>query len=194
MAEKQGYIKLYRKLQESWLWQDKPFSRGQAWVDLILLANHKEQSFMINGGKVDIPVGGLVTSLRKLSERWGWSISKVSRFLKLLERESMITEKRDTQKTVIFLENYGVLQGKQTLSETQKEHQKDTGEAQKKNRRKTGEKQTKTNKNDKEYIENEEECKEGGHANFRPSGINPDYDPEPGVDPTWDYYKQRGGY
>ena len=26
------------------------------------------------------------------------------------------------------------------------------------------------------------------------SDIDPNYDPEPGVDPNWDYYKQRGGY
>lgn len=26
------------------------------------------------------------------------------------------------------------------------------------------------------------------------SDIDPNYDPPPGVDPTWDYYKQRGGY
>lgn len=26
------------------------------------------------------------------------------------------------------------------------------------------------------------------------TGIDPNYDPPPGVDPTWDYYKQRGGY
>ncbi|KKM27895.1 hypothetical protein LCGC14_1570130 [marine sediment metagenome] len=36
-----GYIKLWRKLQNSSLWLDEKFTRGQAWVDLICLANHK---------------------------------------------------------------------------------------------------------------------------------------------------------
>ena len=43
MNENQGYIKLYRSIFNHWLWQDKPFSRGQAFVDLILLANYKDK-------------------------------------------------------------------------------------------------------------------------------------------------------
>ena len=72
MGAKQGYVKIYRKLQDHWLWQDKPFSRGQAWIDLILLANHKDGTAVMDGSKVEVPTGCLVTSLRKLGDRWGW--------------------------------------------------------------------------------------------------------------------------
>ena len=36
-----GYIKLHRSLMDNPLWTEKPFSRGQAWVDLLMLANRK---------------------------------------------------------------------------------------------------------------------------------------------------------
>lgn len=156
MAAKQGYVKIYRKLQDHWLWQDKPFSRGQAWIDLILLANHKDGTAVMDGSKVEVPTGCLVTSLRKLGDRWGWSRTKVGRFLNLLENENMLTQNSDTKKTVIRLENYGILQGKQTQSVTQKRHGNDTGVTQKN-----------TNKNNKEYIKNGEE---GARAQFAPPG------------------------
>ena len=46
-----GWVKLHRKLQESNFWLCEPFSRGQAWVDLILLANHKPGHIRIAGGE-----------------------------------------------------------------------------------------------------------------------------------------------
>ena len=122
MAEKQGYIKLYRKIQNHWLWKDKPFSRGQAWIDLILLANHKGSSTVIDGAKIEISAGSFVTSLRKLGDRWGWSYTKVDRFLKLLENEKMLLQNRDTKKTVLYLENYALFQE----SERKTQHRKIT--------------------------------------------------------------------
>jgi hypothetical protein len=40
MAESNGWIKLHRKIVESPDWLSEPFTRGQAWVDLLLIANH----------------------------------------------------------------------------------------------------------------------------------------------------------
>lgn len=178
MADKQGFIKLYRKLQDHWLWQDKPFSKGQAWIDLILMANYKDGSVIFDNGKIEVKAGSFVTSLRKLADRWGWSISKVSRFLFLLENEKMLIQNRDTKKTVITLENYDVFQGKKTANGTPKEHQRDTGVT-----------QTKTNKNNKEYIKNK---KEGGCAANCPSGEDEDTFPYDEGNLTDAYYAERG--
>ncbi len=38
----QGYICLHRKIRDNWLWKKKPFSPGQAWVDMLLLADHAD--------------------------------------------------------------------------------------------------------------------------------------------------------
>ena len=87
-----GWIKLHRSLADHVLWREKPFSRGQAWVDLLLLASHDDHTFMLGGSAVDIAEGEIITSERILSDRWGWSRKKVRLFLDSLEREQMIVK------------------------------------------------------------------------------------------------------
>ena len=102
-----GWMPIYRRLQDHWLWQDKPFARGQAWLDLLLLASHNENEFLFGNQIVKNEVGSFITSIEKLKHRWGWSNTKVISFLKLLESDGMIVKKSDTKKTVITIVNYG---------------------------------------------------------------------------------------
>ena len=67
----------------------------------------------------------MVTSIRRLCDRWGWSNSKVIKFLKTLENDSIIHVKSDTKKTVITIVNYSVYQGFVDKQATQKRHQND---------------------------------------------------------------------
>ena len=168
MAE--GWIKIYRNIQEHWLWNCEPFSRGQAWIDLLLMANHKENKIMINGNLIVIKTGERVTSIRKLSESWKWSTCKVKHFLKQLESDKMIECLSDTSKTVIKIVNYEKYQENNTplslentglsgkvpnTEKTQKKHKKNTEQTPKMHRANTEQTQKNTNKNDKEYIKNE---------------------------------------
>lgn len=168
MAE--GWIKIYRNIQEHWLWNCEPFSRGQAWIDLLLMANHKENKVMINGSLITVKIGERVTSIRKLSERWKWSTCKVKHFLKQLESDKMIECLSDTSKTVIKIVNYEKYQENNTplsfentglsgkvpnTEKTQKKHKKNTEQTPKIHRANTEQTQKNTNKNDKEYIKNE---------------------------------------
>ena len=59
----EGWLKLYRSIQNHWLWEDKPFSRGQAFVDLLLMANHKDNKILFNGELIEIKRGSRITSL-----------------------------------------------------------------------------------------------------------------------------------
>ena len=137
MAE--GYIKLYRQIWENeYLWEDKPFSRGQAWIDLLLMANH-ETKYVISH-KMSVERGQRILSVRQLSERWGWSNTKIVNFLNSLKSANMIDFKSDTKKTVITIVNYSFFQDK----EKPKRHRNDT-EA-------TPKRTNKNEKNDKEYI------------------------------------------
>ena len=106
----EGWVKIYRSLSEHWLWEDKPFSKGQAWIDLLLLVNHSEKKALIDGRLEIVSTGQTITSTRKLCDRWGWSNTKARNFLKLLENESMISIKNDSKKTVINVVNYSVYQ------------------------------------------------------------------------------------
>lgn len=156
MAE--GWIKLHRAIQEHWLWDDDPFTRGQAFIDLLLMVNHKDKKIMFNGELIEVKKGSKITSLRQLSDRWKWSTSKVKKYLEQLQKDGMINYKCDNKKTLLTIENYAVYQGQGNTEETQKEHRSDTEENQKKFKSDAEENQKKTNKNDKEYIKNDKEC------------------------------------
>lgn len=172
----EGWNKIYRSIQDHWIWTCEPFSRGQAWIDLLLMVNHKTNKIMINGTLEVVERGQRVTSIRKLADRWTWSTKKVTHFLEQLVKDKMIEYISDTSKTVITILNYDKYQGKETpqtvddtglgedignTKETPKKQLGNTEESQKKNERITEEKQKKTNKNDKEYIKNDKEREEG---------------------------------
>ena len=44
--KKESWIKVFRNIEKSWLWEERPFSRGQAWIDLLLLAKFRDGSFI----------------------------------------------------------------------------------------------------------------------------------------------------
>jgi hypothetical protein len=125
----EGWISLHRKISENPLWTCEPFSRGQAWVDLILLANHKDGYFYKRGVKIDLLKGQLAWSEVALSDRWSWSRSKVRKFLNDLEKEQQIEQQKNNVTQVITIKNYCFYQekGQQKDSKrTAEEQQKDT--------------------------------------------------------------------
>jgi len=148
-----GWIRLDRKITENWLWEDKPFSKGQAWIDLILMANHKDNKFPLGDDVVAVERGSFVTSELKLMQRWGWSKTKVRAFLSQLQNDQMLVKKTDRKKTTLTIANYGVYQDIETTEEPKKD-QKKTDKRPKKN---TNNKETNiTNNNIKIYSENAE--------------------------------------
>ena len=126
-----GWMPIYRRLQDHWLWQDKPFAKGQAWLDLLLLASHNDKEFLFGNQIVKNEVGSFITSELKLMERWGWSKTKVRAFLKLLQDEQMIVKKSDNKKTTITIVNYSVYSDYETAKELQKDNNKTSKELQK---------------------------------------------------------------
>jgi hypothetical protein len=109
MGEK-GWIKLHRRIQDCWIWDEKPFDKPRAWIDILLLANHADKKIMFNGNVICIKRGQYLTSIRKLSERWGWSYDKVSRFLNALVLEDMLRKESDSSRTLLTVINYEVYQ------------------------------------------------------------------------------------
>lgn len=53
-----GWVVLDRKIMDNWVWQDKPFSHGQAWVDMILMANHKDTDVLFDGKVISLKQRG----------------------------------------------------------------------------------------------------------------------------------------
>lgn len=117
----EGWVKVHRNLMEHPIWMEKPFSKGQAWVDIILSANHTGRKVLIGNKMETIDSGSFVTSELKLMDRWGWSKNKVRAFLKLLENDSMIVKNSNSKRTAITLVNYGKYQVLETTKEPQKD-------------------------------------------------------------------------
>lgn len=127
-----GYVKIYRNVTDNWLWSDKPFAQGQAWIDLIMMASHCDRTIPFDGAPFDIAEGEIITSIVKLADRWGWSRSKTSRFLNSLERAGMIRQNRTPKRTTVFLVNYSNFQeqraGKRATGEQVTSNWRATGE------------------------------------------------------------------
>ena len=119
MAE--GWISIHRKIQDCWIWTDEEFSKGQAWVDLLLLVNHKDTKIPFNGEFITVKAGQRITSIASLAERWKWSRHKVSDFLNILEKDEMITQIRDNKKTLITIVNFEVYQNGDVIEGHQKD-------------------------------------------------------------------------
>ena len=119
MSDK-GWIKTYRKIQDCWIWLEKePFDKRSAWIDLLLTANHADVKIRFNGDFITVEKGQILTSIRKLSDKWHWSYDKVLRFLKLLEVDQMIRKDSDNFRTLITIENYELYQDEPNTNRTQ---------------------------------------------------------------------------
>lgn len=107
-----GWIKLYRQIQESDLWdsEEEPFDRRSAWIDLLMLVNHEDKRTLFNGKMITVKIGQRITSIRKLAERWHWGKDRVRRFLDLLEAEEMLTRDSDNNRTLLTIVNYSKYQ------------------------------------------------------------------------------------
>lgn len=117
MSDK-GWIKIHRQIQDCFIWQEKPYDKARAWIDLILLANHSDKKLLIDNDIVVIERGSYMTSTVKLANRWGWSRNKVLRFLNVLESEQMLNTKRTPNGTVVTIVKYEVFQYGDTADET----------------------------------------------------------------------------
>ena len=125
-----GWMPIYRKIQENPLWEDKPFAKGQAWIDLLLLASHNENEFLFGNQILKNEVGSFITSELKLADRWGWGRKKVRLFLELLQNEKMIVKKGDNKKTTITIVNYSIYADYETAKEQQRNNKRTTREQQ----------------------------------------------------------------
>lgn len=108
-----GWIKLYHSLLDNPMWQKKPFSEGQAWVDLLLLAETTEHDFEAGGETRQQTPGCVYISKFALMDRWGWTQWKIDHVFPDWEKQGLIHYKTQKKKgTVITIVNWGKFQRK----------------------------------------------------------------------------------
>ena len=106
-----NWIKINRKIRDNFVWDfDKP-EYGLAWIDILLMANYKDNKMLVNGSPVFIERGSFITSMVKLSKRWNMNRRTVKRFLDLLVSEQMITYETSKMCTTVKVSNYKAYQG-----------------------------------------------------------------------------------
>ena len=123
-----GWISIYRKITENPLYFSEPFTRMQAWIDMIIIANHKESFFYVRGNKVTVKRGEIGYSQQSLAVRWQWSRGKVVRFLNEMEKSGMIVQQKNSVNNIISIVKYADYQqggttdsatdGQQTVQQT----------------------------------------------------------------------------
>lgn len=113
-----GWVKIYRKITNDPMYFSETFTRMQAWIDMILLANYSEGFFYIRGNKVTVNRGQIGYSQESLSKRWKWSRGKVKRFLKQLENDGKIVQQKSNVITLISIVNYDAYQSDGTTDST----------------------------------------------------------------------------
>jgi len=121
-----GWIKIHRKIQDNIFWNIKPFSKAQAWIDLLLMMNHSDKDVIFRDSIYNIKRGQHITSELKLGKRWGWSRTKIKNFLKLLQNHEMLVLKSDNRKCIITVLNYETYQSQQTTDDTTGDTTSDT--------------------------------------------------------------------
>lgn len=121
----QGWISIHRQLQKHWIWKDKPFSKGQAWIDLIMLANYEDKKIPYKGEVITCERGTVNLSISVLAERWGWGREKTRNFLRLLEADKMVTVNATRHRTTITIENYTFYNNKPSTKPTTNRQQID---------------------------------------------------------------------
>ena len=120
-----GWICIHRKIRECFIWNEEPYDKAHAWIDLLLRANHEDKKMMMNGQVKIISRGQFHTSIAILAEQWKWSRNKVYRFLDVLKNENMISVESNkggtSNGTTITIVNYGIYQDKEESDETSNE-------------------------------------------------------------------------
>lgn len=85
----EGWFALHRGWRDNLIFRGE-YSRADAWVWLIENAAWKPSRTRIKGATVELARGELSFSQRFLAEKWGWSKSRVDRFIAELRDEGMI--------------------------------------------------------------------------------------------------------
>ena len=147
-----GWIKLHRSLQDNPLWTCEPFTRGQAWVDILMTANHQHSFFFKRGIKIDVERGQLARSEVELADKWKWSRTKVRKFLKDLEKEQQVIQQKTFVTQVLTIVNYEFYQEKEQQVIQQKDSRK-TAERQQKDTYKNVKKNKNVNNDNKQGFE-----------------------------------------
>lgn len=122
-----GWISIHRKIAGHWVWEGKPFSYGQAWIDILLECNHGTRKQLIKNRLITTNRGQSSNSVKTWAGRFGWNYDATRHFIELLKSDNMVTTESAGVTTILTVCNYDTYQdgsqskAKQKPIETQTE-------------------------------------------------------------------------
>jgi hypothetical protein len=99
-------------------------------MDILMQANIESKKVLIKGQLIEVGRGEVIYSYETWANRWKINKSKVLRFLKMLEKDSMIVLKSETVTTRLTICKYETYQGERNDSETQVKRTRNASETQ----------------------------------------------------------------
>jgi hypothetical protein len=111
-----SWIKIYRKLEYHWIWQDKP-EYLKIWVGLLLRTKWTPGRIRQGTGYLDLQRGELAIGLEEFAKYCNVGVGFVRKFLKLAEKDGMILLKSNKHGTIVKVIKYNELQSSGNQSE-----------------------------------------------------------------------------
>ncbi|MCC8956146.1 hypothetical protein H8B02_22755 [Bradyrhizobium sp. Pear77] len=129
MSER-GVFAIDRGIWDHPTFANEPLTEREAWIWLIGEASFKARTRRIGSAVIELKRGQLAASLRFMAEKWGWTDSRVRRFLERLKIDSMIGTATDAGVTVVTVSNYNKYQRVSLPSDAARDAQSDAAATQ----------------------------------------------------------------
>jgi len=99
-----SFIKLYRKIQDNWIWDNPLYLK--CWIDMLMRASIKPSSMLLNNQIIEVNRGEIVFSQRNFAKRNNMTRQRLRTFLKKLEKTNMIRLKSNPEITHAVIVGY----------------------------------------------------------------------------------------
>ena len=99
-----SFIKLYRKIQDNWIWDNPLYLK--CWIDMLMRASIKPSSMLLNNQIIEVNRGEIVFSQRNFAKRNNMTRQQLRTFLNKLAKSKMIEVKSNPEITHIILVGY----------------------------------------------------------------------------------------
>jgi hypothetical protein len=127
----EGWISFHRKIWGHWLIEkNRPLTRFEAWLKILSEVNNNSAKVSIGNEVYKVDRGESLNSLDTWARLFNWNKSKVRRFLKLLESDSMVVVKSERKTTRLTVCKYDDYQSKRNANETQVKRKRNASETQ----------------------------------------------------------------
>ena len=124
--EDKGWIKLYRKILKSPIWNNEKALK--IWIWCLVKATHEDRMQLVGQQEVFLEKGQFVFGRKKASEELNMSESMIYRYMKVLEKLQMLYIKPNNKFSVVTIEKWEDYQDNQEIMNSKMNNKRTTNE------------------------------------------------------------------